>query len=59
MAQPLCECEDLFKESWLSSQGAWLSVEVQEGQVSNTSPTLLFPMFLENVDDDDCGRKHR
>lgn len=48
MAQPLCKYEDLFKESHLSSQEAWVSVDILKDRDSNI-------LILENYKSDDDG----
>lgn len=50
MAQLLCEFDDLFKESRLSSQEAWLSVDILKDQGNKIFLRFLSLFALENYE---------
>lgn len=55
MAQLLCEFDNRFKESCLSSQKAWLSTDILKDQGSNIFLRFLSLFSLENCKSDDDG----
>lgn len=55
MAQLLCEFDNRFKENCLSSQEAWLSIDILKDQGSNIFLRFLSLFSLENCKSDDNG----